>query len=115
MIRIVRWLVLLVLTLVVFAALDQALVRVPMKLPVLEQFQEFYVDFRGRLLGLVETQKKKPSIEQVIETTEKTAAVPEKESAPRYLYVDETGALQFANSLKEVPLKFRKEAKPMEY
>lgn len=118
MIRIVRWLVWLLVSLVIVSGIDQALIRVPMKVPVLEQFQEFYVDFRGRLLGLTgkkaQPVPKKPSIEQVIETTEENVAAPDKTATPRYLYVDDTGALQFADSLEAIPQAYRKDAQPMD-
>lgn len=118
MIKIVRWLVWLLVSLIIVAGLDQTLIRVPMKVPVLEQFQGFYIDFRSRLLGLagkkVQKSSKKPSIEQVIETTAKTGAVPGKTAAPRYLYVDDAGTLQFADSLEAIPQAYRKDAQPME-
>ena len=118
MIRIVRWLVWLLVSLVIVSGIDQTLIRVPMKVPVLEQFQEFYIDFRARLIGLAgkksQPTSKKPSIEQVIETTQKKAAVPDKTATPRYLYVDDTGTLQFAESLEAIPQAFRKDAQPME-
>ena len=118
MFKVVRWLVWLLVSLIIVTGLDQTLTRVPMKVPVLEQFQEFYIDFRSRLLGLsgMEIQKpsKKPSIEQVIETMENKGAVPDKAAVPRYLYVDDTGALQFAESLDAIPQAYRKDAQPME-
>jgi len=33
---------------------------------------------------------------------------------PRYLYVDDTGTLQFAESLEAIPKAYRKDAQPME-
>ncbi|HKJ04969.1 MAG TPA: hypothetical protein VJ974_05175 [Geopsychrobacteraceae bacterium] len=114
MLKLVRWLVWLLVSLIVLTGLDQTLVRVPMKVPVLEQFQSFYVDFRGRLLGLTSRQVKQYSVEQVIETTEKQVAPSAKVAGPRFLYVDDSGALQFADSLDAVPEPYRKDAQPME-
>ncbi len=102
--------------LVVGAALvasDQVLVRVPLETPGVSQLQDFYVDFRSRLLKVVGIEGGKPeSIEELIEAT---AAAPEKQASParRYLYVDETGTLQFADSLEQVPAKYRKDAQPL--
>ena len=118
MIKILRWLLWVLVSLILLAGIDQALSRVPMKVPILEQFQEFYVDFRSRLLGLAGKKtnppSEKPSIEQVIETTEKKASAPGKDGPPRFLYVDDSGALQFADSLEAVPPAYRKDAQPME-
>jgi hypothetical protein len=114
MLRIVRWLVWLLISLVVVAGLDQTLLRVPLQVPVLAQFQDFYVDFRGRLFGLGGRHERKPSIEQVIETTRTQEAAPSEAAGPRYLYVDDAGALQFADSLEAVPPAYRREARPLE-
>jgi len=114
MFKLMRWLVWLVVFLIVVIGLDQALIRVPMKVPGLEQFQHFYVDFRGRLFGLKDKQPLKSSIEQVIETTEKQPAAAATSAAPRFLYVDDAGALQFADSLEDVPEPYRKDAQRME-
>lgn len=114
MIRIVRWLIWLMVSLIVLTLLDQALTRVPMKVPVLEQFQTFYVDFRGRLVGIVSKPEAKPSIEEVIDKTGKSAPAPEKPQAPLYLYSDDSGELHFADRLEDIPPAYRKDAQPME-
>ncbi|PLX87728.1 MAG: hypothetical protein C0619_14070 [Desulfuromonas sp.] len=116
MIKLVRWLVWLLVSLIVLSLLDQALIRVPMQVPVLTQFQEFYIDFRGRLLGLVDGGSETPSIDKMIDRSKEMGRTdkPSPGAAPRYLYVDDSGALQFADSLEAVPPQFRKDAQPME-
>jgi hypothetical protein len=116
MIKIVRWLVWMLVSLIALSLLDQALIRVPTRVPVLTQFQEFYVDFRGRLLGLVDRGSGTPSIDQVIDRSKEMERTdnPSPGAVARYLYVDGTGALQFADSLEAVPPQFRKDAQPME-
>jgi hypothetical protein len=113
MLKILKMLIWLVLVLIVVGGLDQFLVRVPPDTPGLSQVQTFYVDFRTRLLGLVGV-KAVPapaSIEQVIEATR---SAPQQARKPqRYLYVDEAGELQFADSLAQVPSKFRQAAQPL--
>lgn len=92
---------------------DQVLVRVPLEAPGVSQVQGFYVDFRGRLLRLIGIEVAKPgSIEQMIGAT---AAAPGKkaQTPSRYLYVDDAGSLQFADSLEQVPARFRKDAQPL--
>ena len=113
MLKLFAWIVFPTLLLL---AADQFLVRVPLSLPGATQAQTFYVDFRGRLLDLIGVKQGKPgsgkSIEGVIEAT--TQAPKEKKSVPqRYLYVDENGALQFADSLSLVPAKYRETAQPL--
>jgi len=113
MLKLLRMLLWLILVLVVVGGLDQFLVRVPLETQGLSPVQTFYVDFRSRLLGLVgiETAAEPASIEQVIEAT--SAAPQQNKKSQRYLYVDAAGELQFADSLAQVPLKFRKSAQPL--
>lgn len=103
-------------TVILLVAVDQLLVRVPIALPGVTQAQTFYVDFRNRLIGLlgVEQISQRPvkSIEQVIEAN-KVAPPKQKSSARRYLYVDDAGGLQFADSLSQVPLRYRESAQPL--
>lgn len=114
MLKLLKYFAWLVLVLVILAGIDQLLVRVPLKAPGLTQAQTFYGDFRDRLLGMIgfERQQNGQSIEQLIESK---AALPEQapQKSLRYLYVDETGALQFADGLEQVPVKYRKEAQPL--
>lgn len=107
LLKIFAW---MVLAMVLSVALDQLLVRVPLDVPGVNQAQTFYVDFRSRLLGLIgidgAASLPEKSIEQVIEATQEVPAT--KVKVPqRYLYVDDAGALQFADGLEQVPLKFR--------
>lgn len=113
MLKLLKMLFWLTLVLVVAGGLDQLLVRVPLNTPGLTPVQTFYVDFRARLLGLVGVRPARAptSIETVIEAT--SAAPQQQNKSQRYLYVDETGGLQFADSLSQVPLRFRKSAQPL--
>ena len=101
---------------VVLVAFDQLLVRVPLQLPGVTAAQTFYVDFRSRLLDLMGLEDTVPaaeqSIEQVIEI-HKTDPARKPASDQRYLYVDDAGALQFADSLDQVPAKFQQSAQPL--
>ena len=105
---------------ILLGAIDQIMVRVPLELPVLKPAQVFYVDFRSRLVGLfggepateLQATGTKSSIEQVIESSQAATSV-RPQRAQRYLYVDETGALQFADSYSQVPAQYRKDAQPM--
>ena len=113
MFKLLKMLFWLILLLVVLGGLDQFLVRVPLEMPGLSHAQSFYVDFRSRLLGLagVPTAARPASIEQVIEAT---GSAPQQAQKPkRYLYVDESGVLQFADSLAQVPARFRNAAQPL--
>jgi len=112
MFKLLRMLVWLVLVLAVFAGIDQFLLRVPLEAPGLHQVQKFYVDFRGRLFSLAGIGRQNKSVEQVIESTVPSRTEPVKKGG-RYLYVDKDGALQFADSLEEVPPRYRKDAQPL--
>ena len=112
MLKLLKIFIWLVLLLVVVGGFDQFLLRVPLEMPGLSQAQTFYVDFRARLLGLVGVDPATPSasIEQLIETT---GSAPQQLQPQRYLYVDADGVLQFADSLQQVPAKFRQAAQPL--
>ncbi len=98
------------------ATIDQLLVRVPFELPGVAQAQTFYVDFRGRLLGLFGVEKRaalpQKSIEQLIESG-RDEPLENHQPLQRYLYVDDAGALQFADSLELVPQRYRDSAQPL--
>lgn len=93
-------------------AFDLVMVRSTDLPPALAGVQRFYVDFRARLLGLV-GDSSPASIETVIEKTATPAAGTAAAAGQRYLYVDNQGQLQFADSLAEVPQAYRKSAQPL--
>ena len=112
LLKVFGWLLFFVIAMV---AVDQVLLRVPLDYPGVKPAQTFYVDFRHRLVGLLLPETGEPakakSIEQLIEANsmpEKSASKPQ-----RYLYVDDSGALQFADSLQQVPLRYRQSAQPL--
>ena len=100
--------------------------------PAHAAISNFYRDFRNRMINLVFGEKKAvpESIEDVIETRQKQnpaevsrGSTPaqaravktdsSKSSPQRYIYSDSNGELQFADSLQDVPEKFRKQAQPI--
>lgn len=116
MLKLLKLFAWLILGAALLGGLDQFLLRVPLDVPGFSQGQTFYIDFRGRLLGLLgiqpATQKPQPSIEQVIETSKQPRKTATK--APRrYLYVDDSGVLQFADGLEQVPPQYRQRAQPL--
>jgi hypothetical protein len=130
--RLIKPIVWVVLFLVMLLAIDQFLVQVPPVNPAHAAISNFYRDFRNRMIELVFGEKKAApeSIEDVIETRQKqkpaeasSGSKPaqaravktdsSKSSPQRYIYSDNNGELQFADSLQEVPEKFRKQAQPI--
>ena len=114
MIRIARFLIWTVVFIAILLALDQFMVRVPVKITGVQSVQRFYVDFRSRMLRLVQKParplpaKAAPSVESIIENAPpRHAAVPPETSGPKLFYVDSKGELRFADSLDEVPERFR--------
>lgn len=113
LLKLLGWLVVALLLLI---GVDQFLLRVPLDVPGATQVQTFYVDFRSRLLDLIgidpTPEAGQKSIEAVIEASQKG---PIEKSIPpqRYLYVDGSGDLQFADSLEQVPLRYQRIAKPL--
>lgn len=92
---------------------DQFLLRYPgQATPMLNDFQQFYQDFRSRLL---KTASSTPTIEQVIERQQQpeTHAAAIAEKALSYVYVDQNGELNFTKSLEEIPDRFRQSAQPL--
>jgi hypothetical protein len=136
--RLVSFLFWSFLFLVVCIGLDQLLVRSEMQLPVLAEVRTFYVDFRTRLLHLAQRLPEDQSLSKgksVPTRPQKGTPVPPKaaepldapregknapaktslspvseERLPRYLYVDNEGALFFADRLEDVPPAYRKDA-----
>ncbi|MFK5927687.1 MAG: hypothetical protein QM483_13745 [Desulfuromusa sp.] len=111
MLKLLKYFLWLVVILALAVGFDQLMVQLPLQTPGLKQTQQFYIDFRARLAGLV---KNKPIPQQnVIEAMiEKTATKPEQSTKKnsRYLYVDASGTLQFVDSLQQVPMKYRQDA-----
>jgi len=121
------------LFLVMLLVIDQFLVQVPPIHPAHEAVSNFYRDFRGRLIDLSvgEKQAAPESVEAVIEKQQaaeqkaaakagpsaKKQAQPVKSTSAgksqRYIYSDGKGELHFADSLEEVPDKYRGQAQPM--
>ncbi len=124
MIRIARFLIWTVVFLAILAALDQFMVRVPMKITGVQSVQRFYVDFRGRIQRLVLKTARSlpaggaPTVESIIEKTEtappRPAPVQPEARGPKFFYVDGQGELRFADSLDEVPERFRASIKRLD-
>lgn len=119
MLTLIRYTLWVVVILALTIGLDLLMTKVPLEAPGLKQGQVFYIDFRARLIDLFSSDETPRSalrpedmIEQVIEHSREEAVAPKKNSQ-RYLYVDENGSLQFADSLNKVPLRFRDQAQPM--
>jgi len=93
--------------------IDQALTRISIQAPVLSPLQEFYRDFRSRLLGtgLPEPAREIPPPAQPVKKPSPLPAV--STDQPRFIYVDRDGQLQFADSLEEIPTEFRGKAQKL--
>lgn len=104
----------LIAILILAISLDQIMTKTPLNTPGLKESQQFYVDFRARIIGLFVSGSHKPknTIENVIEKSTQRAPVT-KSQPKRYLYVDDNGILQFADSLKKVPSKYQDDAQPL--
>ena len=123
MFKITRWFIWGIFTLLLLTAVDQVLLRVDLPVPGYVQIHKFYVDFRTRLIGL--TGEETDSVGQLIKakkievptaslkTLKKALPAQLVKKAKRYLYVDTEGALQFADTLEQVPLQFRRDAQPL--
>lgn len=114
MLKLLKYFLWLVVILTLMIGFDQLMLKLPLHSPGLKQTQQFYVDFRARLMGLVKTDtdtavSAPASIESVIEKTA-TVVTPTPKKTNRYLYVDSEGTLQFADSLQQVPKKYRQDA-----
>ena len=92
---------------------DQFLLRVEFKSGGMQVAQEFYLDFRQRLIG-IGSGSQPISVEEVIGEKEPTAVIKVEGDNPRYLYADENGQLQFADSMEDIPPEFRKGAERMD-
>ncbi len=114
MLKLLKYFLWLVVLTSLILGFDQVMLRVPLDAPGLKQTQRFYVEFRTRLGSLVKSERvpEPISIDAVIE---KTADVPmaSAKKSNRYLYVDRSGTLQFADKLEDVPSQYRQEAQPL--
>lgn len=121
--RALLWTLLLLL---ILFAIDQLLLRVPVRQPILATVRSFYLDFRTRLSHL-RPDGEPHSIEAVIERaepssvtrpprprTQKKAAPAGAAKNPKYFYADAHGELHFADSWQEIPEEFRREAQRLE-
>jgi hypothetical protein len=106
--RIIFWTLLFFLLLL---GVDQFLLRIPAKAPAHVEARGFYLDFRSRLLRMAETEPIPLPARSVSGSRGAEAAT---ESAPRFLYVDGQGQLQFVDSIEEIPPAFRREAQPLD-
>ncbi len=114
MLKMIKYILWLVVITALVLGFDLVMVQVPLEAPGLKQAQNFYVDFRTRILGLTGdyADRKADEIETVIDKSTTPPAEPMSDSR-RYLYVDDNGALQFADSLQQVPIKYRQDAQPL--
>jgi len=135
--RLIKSLLWIFLFLLMMLIIDQFLVQVPPVDPAHAAVRNFYRDLRSRIIEMAFGEKKTApdSIEEVIEGHQQnkpgaqadvsevkkhiqqqariTADRPIGNSPQRYIYSDSNGELQFADSLEEVPEKFRGKAQPI--
>jgi hypothetical protein len=133
MIRLIKAFVWVFLFGILFLAIDQFFVQVAPTHPAHATARDFYLDFRKRFLATVVETGKEPteSIEAVIDqqqkagrklspglydkpgTSETTMPSRSSSESQRYIYSDQNGELQFADSLDEVPEDLRWQAQPI--
>ncbi|AJF05339.1 hypothetical protein [Geoalkalibacter subterraneus] len=104
LVRFIFWGVVFVVLLV---AADQALLRVDLDVPGYREAHSFYKEFRARLIGLGGEQTAPPA-----SGNEGTQPAPPA-AGPSYVYVDDEGALHFAENLNEVPERYRQNAQQL--
>lgn len=110
--KLLLWLVVAVILLM---AVDQFMTRVHLNLPGLNPTRTFYLDFRARLWTLLIPENPTSDngkIDSMIAEAEKKSKAGTTQ-ATRFFYVDDNGILQFADSLQQVPQKFRQAAQPL--
>ncbi len=117
MLKLLKYFLWLVVIVALTVGFDQLMVQVSLETPGVKQTQRFYVDFRSRLIRIFSQQSKTiepvDAIEAVIEKKVKPTIKKAQKGGQRYLYVDGSGTLQFADSLKQVPKKYRQDAQPL--
>ncbi|MDA3902370.1 MAG: hypothetical protein PF441_02850 [Desulfuromusa sp.] len=114
MLKLFKYFLWVIVILALTGGFDQLMVKLPLRAPGLKQTQQFYVDFRTRLIEMVrgDVSSQPDAIEAVIEKTA-TAPAQTAKKPSRYLYVDSAGTLQFADSLQQVPNQYRQDAQPL--
>ena len=131
MFKIFRYVLWLVVVLTLMLSFDQLMISFPLTTPGLSQTQKFYVNFRQRVGNLVYRIAEKPqsalkkadkvasptrqksSPDTIAKVISKSAVTNVKQEASRFLYVDAQGDLQFADSLEQIPKRFRESAQPL--
>ena len=115
MLKLLKYFLWIVVLLALALGFDQIMLKSSLSAPGLEQTQRFYVDFRTRLLGLIGDKANSQQATSIDAVIEQTAIVPPKidKKSNRYLYVDQSGTLQFADNLQQVPSQYRQEAQPL--
>ena len=104
-----------ILFVVLLLATDQFLLRVNFSQPQMQVARSFYLDFRQRLITLGGGQE---SVETVIESSQ-SETIPglvlrrNEGETPRYLYLDQDGNIQFADSIEDIPRELRDQAERM--
>jgi hypothetical protein len=111
MLKLIRFILWVLVVLALTVGFDRVMHLFEFTTPGLKQAQDFYIDFRHRLVGLTQGTGPQNSIEGVIDGNRDPEAEPIGSS--RYLYVDDFGALQFVDRLKDVPARFRGTAQPL--
>lgn len=115
MLKLFKYFLWIVVLLTLLVGFDQVMLRVPLPAPGLKQTQQFYVDFRTRLVDMFSPRAKlRPDAIEAVIKKATALSPPSTKKSGRYLYVDSNGDLQFADSLQQVPSQYRKSAKPME-
>ncbi|MDX2479059.1 MAG: hypothetical protein QNK24_01835 [Desulfuromusa sp.] len=114
MLKLFKYFLWIIVILALTGGFDQLMVKLPLRAPGLKQTQQFYVDFRTRLIEMVRgnTRSQPDAIEAVIEKAATNPAKAAKKPS-RYLYVDGAGILQFADNLQQVPSQYRQDAQPL--
>ncbi|WP_321529738.1 hypothetical protein [uncultured Desulfuromonas sp.] len=106
--KIISFLIWTVCFIVLLIISDQFLLRYPgSSVPVLGEFQRFYHSFRSRVLQDSPTRSRPTSIPASLPKTT------DEKAAPQYIYVDESGQLNFASTLDEIPPRLRDAAEPL--
>ena len=115
MLKLTRYMLWILVILALLVGFDRLMASVAFSTPGIRQAQIFYLDFRVRLTRLITGQEQEDggsSIEQVIATHRETSEVLPSPT-DRFVYADDQGVLQFADSLEEIPPRYRERAEPL--